>query len=59
MGGGLGWAAAVYGTAAARGAAQSRSQCADDIVQVIFASPDEFTNGSQTDDATAVVLHVP
>ena len=39
-----------------RAAAENRARCADDIVQAIFKSMDEFTHGRQTDDATVVVL---
>jgi phosphoserine phosphatase RsbU/P len=42
-----------------KAAAQNATQCADDIVRAIFTSMDEYSQGRQTDDATAVVLHVP
>jgi sigma-B regulation protein RsbU (phosphoserine phosphatase) len=36
----------------------SNALCADEIVEVIFASMDEFSLGRQTDDATVVVVRV-
>lgn len=36
-------------------AARRRTQCADDIVQAIFTSMDEYSTGCRTDDATVVV----
>jgi phosphoserine phosphatase RsbU/P len=36
----------------------SDAQPADDIVQAVFGSMDEFTQGCQTDDATVIVLQV-
>jgi sigma-B regulation protein RsbU (phosphoserine phosphatase) len=39
-------------------AAENAAQGAGDIVDSIFASMDEFSRGSQTDDATVVVLRV-
>ncbi len=36
----------------------SGARCADDIVDAIFTSMDEFSCGCQTDDATVVVLRV-
>jgi sigma-B regulation protein RsbU (phosphoserine phosphatase) len=41
-----------------RAAGESHARSADDMVQAIFASLDEFTGGRQTDDATVVVLRV-
>ena len=41
-----------------RAAAESKSQCADDMVHEILASMDEFSRGRQTDDATVLVLRV-
>ena len=41
-----------------RAATESNAQCADDLVNAIFASMDEFSCGHQTDDATVVVLRV-
>ena len=38
--------------------AESKSQCADDMVHEILASMDEFSRGRQTDDATVLVLRV-
>jgi sigma-B regulation protein RsbU (phosphoserine phosphatase) len=38
--------------------AESDAQCPDDIVQAIFTSMDEFSQGRQTDDATVVVARV-
>jgi phosphoserine phosphatase RsbU/P len=39
--------------------AQSTTHCADEIVQAIFTSMDEFSHGRQTDDATVATLRVP
>jgi sigma-B regulation protein RsbU (phosphoserine phosphatase) len=39
-------------------AAESAAQCADDIVHAIFTFMDEFSQGSQADDATVAVLRV-
>lgn len=41
-----------------RAAVESGAQCADDIVQAIFTTMDEFSQGCQTDDATVVALWV-
>ena len=41
-----------------RAAAESKSQCADDMVHEILASMDEFSRGRQTDDAAVLVLRV-
>jgi phosphoserine phosphatase RsbU/P len=41
-----------------KAAAESRAQCADDLVHEIFASMDEFSRGGLTDDATVIVLRV-
>jgi len=41
-----------------RVAAKNRAGSAEDVVNAIFKSMDEFTNGRQTDDATIVVLRV-
>jgi sigma-B regulation protein RsbU (phosphoserine phosphatase) len=41
-----------------KAAAESDAQCPDDIVQAIFTSMDEFSQGRQTDDATVVVARV-
>jgi len=41
-----------------RAAAESDSQSADEIVQAIFTSMDEFSRGRQTDDATVLALRV-
>lgn len=41
-----------------RAAAKSDAQCAEAVVEAIFTSMDEFSRGSQTDDATVVVLRV-
>ena len=38
--------------------AECGGQCADDIVDAVFASMDEFTRGFQSDDATIVALQV-
>jgi sigma-B regulation protein RsbU (phosphoserine phosphatase) len=42
-----------------RAAAENRSRNADDMVQAIFKSMDEFSRGRQTDDATVAVLRIP
>jgi len=39
-----------------RAASECDAKCADEIVQAIFSSMDEFSQGRQTDDATVVVL---
>ena len=39
-------------------AAENRTRSADEIVDAIFKSMDEFSHGRQTDDATVVVLRV-
>jgi sigma-B regulation protein RsbU (phosphoserine phosphatase) len=41
-----------------RAAARNKAQCADDIVNAVFTSLDEFSCGSQNDDATLLVLRV-
>ena len=41
-----------------RAAAESDAQCADDLVDAIFSSMDEFSRGRQTDDATVLALRV-
>jgi phosphoserine phosphatase RsbU/P len=41
-----------------KAAAESDAQCADDVVQAIFTSMDDFSRGHQTDDATVVVIRV-
>jgi phosphoserine phosphatase RsbU/P len=41
-----------------RAAAASGTYCADDVVEAVFTSMDEFSQGRQTDDATVVVLRV-
>ena len=41
-----------------RAATESQAHNADDIIEAIFASMDEFSRGRQTDDATVVVLRV-
>jgi sigma-B regulation protein RsbU (phosphoserine phosphatase) len=41
-----------------RAATESKAHSADDMVEAIFASMDEFSRGRQTDDATVVVLRV-
>jgi sigma-B regulation protein RsbU (phosphoserine phosphatase) len=41
-----------------KAAVQSHARCADDIVDAIFTSMDEFSRGRQTDDATVAVLRV-
>lgn len=41
-----------------KAAAESDAQSAQDIVDAIFSSMDEFSRGRQTDDATVVVLGV-
>jgi phosphoserine phosphatase RsbU/P len=38
--------------------AESAAQCADDLVQAILASMDEFSQGHQIDDATVAVVRV-
>ena len=42
-----------------RAAAGSHAQSADDMVQAIFTSMDEFSPGCQADDATVLALAVP
>jgi serine phosphatase RsbU (regulator of sigma subunit) len=37
---------------------ESEARCADDIVDAVFTSMDEFSQGHQTDDATIVVVRV-
>ena len=41
-----------------RAATESKTHNADDMVEAIFASMDEFSRGRQTDDATVIVLRV-
>ncbi len=41
-----------------RAATGSKAYHADDLVEAIFASMDEFSRGRQTDDATVIVLRV-
>lgn len=41
-----------------KAAAESDAQCPEDVVQAIFTSMDEFSQGRQTDDATVVVVRV-
>jgi sigma-B regulation protein RsbU (phosphoserine phosphatase) len=41
-----------------RAASERDGKCADQIVDAIFSSMDEFTQGRQADDATVVVLRV-
>jgi phosphoserine phosphatase RsbU/P len=41
-----------------RAAMESKTHNADDMVEAIFASMDEFSRGRQTDDATVIVLRV-
>ncbi len=41
-----------------RAAAKNRARSAEDVVDAIFESMDEFSFGRQTDDATVVVLRV-
>jgi phosphoserine phosphatase RsbU/P len=41
-----------------RAAVEHNARCADEIVEAIFTSMDEFSRGHQTDDATVVVLRV-
>jgi sigma-B regulation protein RsbU (phosphoserine phosphatase) len=41
-----------------RAAIESKTHNADDMVEAIFASMDEFSRGRQTDDATVIVLRV-
>jgi sigma-B regulation protein RsbU (phosphoserine phosphatase) len=41
-----------------KAATESNAQCADEIVDTIFTSMDEFSRGRQTDDATVVVVRV-
>jgi sigma-B regulation protein RsbU (phosphoserine phosphatase) len=41
-----------------KAAAESNAQCADEVVDAIFTSMDEFSRGRQTDDATVVVVRV-
>src|ERR1700733_12183869 len=41
-----------------RAATESKAHSADDMVEAIFASMDEFSRGRQTDDATVIVLRV-
>ena len=49
------WARMKIGLTAA---AESDTQCADDVVHAIFTSMDDFSRGHQTDDATVVVIRV-
>lgn len=39
-------------------AKKSSAHCADDVVDAIFAAMDEFSRGSQSDDATVVAVRV-
>jgi serine phosphatase RsbU (regulator of sigma subunit) len=39
-----------------KAAAESKAERADELVNAIFASLDEFSLGQQTDDATVVVM---
>jgi sigma-B regulation protein RsbU (phosphoserine phosphatase) len=41
-----------------RAATDSKAHSADDMVEAIFESMDEFSRGRQTDDATVIVLRV-
>jgi sigma-B regulation protein RsbU (phosphoserine phosphatase) len=41
-----------------RAATESKAHSADNMVEAIFASMDEFSRGRQTDDATVIVLRV-
>ena len=41
-----------------KAAAESNAQCADEVVDAIFTSMDEFSRGRQTDDATVVVVRM-
>jgi phosphoserine phosphatase RsbU/P len=41
-----------------RAAAESRARCADDVVDGIFRSMDDFSGGRRNDDATVAVLRV-
>jgi sigma-B regulation protein RsbU (phosphoserine phosphatase) len=41
-----------------KAAVESGARCADDMIQAIFTSMDEFSNGRQADDATVAVLQV-
>jgi phosphoserine phosphatase RsbU/P len=41
-----------------RAVIESKAQCADDMVNEIFASMDEFSLGRQTDDVTVLALRV-
>jgi sigma-B regulation protein RsbU (phosphoserine phosphatase) len=41
-----------------RAAMESDAQCADEVVQKIFRSMEEFSRGRQSDDATVVALRV-
>jgi sigma-B regulation protein RsbU (phosphoserine phosphatase) len=41
-----------------RAAAKNRARSAEDVVDAIFRSMDEFSHGRQTDDATVVVVRV-
>jgi sigma-B regulation protein RsbU (phosphoserine phosphatase) len=41
-----------------RAATENKAHSADDMVDAIFASMDEFSRGRQTDDATIIVLRV-
>ena len=41
-----------------RAASESAAQSADEVVQAIFTSMDEFSRGRQNDDATVVVMRV-
>lgn len=52
-------AGAEWGAEGLRKAAAERgAQCADDIVDAIFTSMDDFSRGHRTDDATVVVVRV-
>jgi phosphoserine phosphatase RsbU/P len=41
-----------------RAASESAAQSTDEVVQAIFTSMDEFSQGRQNDDATVVVMRV-
>jgi sigma-B regulation protein RsbU (phosphoserine phosphatase) len=41
-----------------KAAVESNARCADEVVDAIFRSMDEFSRGRQTDDATIVVVRV-
>jgi phosphoserine phosphatase RsbU/P len=41
-----------------RAATENKAHSADDMVEAIFGSMDEFSRGRQTDDATVIVLRV-